>query len=296
LLATGSALAAAATVVLPPAHATGDATSARPTGVAQRIIERIPGPAVRARSAAPIPATANAVGPGTYLVIDRPDGSFLCSGGFVFSVGGQLMLGTAGHCFLPAGKVATHGPGADFDASGIAVSACVQSCFFGGQLGALNNLVPLGRVRYARQSSNGADVGHDFGIVEIPNNTPIRTSVPVWGGPTSSGASLGFGEPVCMYGNASGVAETFVTAARPGVGVFSDDEAWGADIPSVQGDSGAGVVTCTIDANGVHGQSAVGILTHLVAGGIDTTEGTTIAQAQRLAAEAGLSIGNPLAG
>ena len=49
-----------------------------------------------------------------------------CTANFVWSTGSTQYLGAAGHCFIPQGTTATHGPGADFDASGVLVSVCVN--------------------------------------------------------------------------------------------------------------------------------------------------------------------------
>ena len=117
------------------------------------------------------PAMAQNIGPGSHLIIDIPGaGTFGCTANFVWAAGSVRFLGAAGHCFIPEGTTATHGPGADFDASAVRVSVCVSNCSFGGETGftLTGDLVVLGRVAYARQTAADGDIGNDFGIVTIP--------------------------------------------------------------------------------------------------------------------------------
>src|SRR5256712_12645982 len=82
------------------------------------------------------PAMAQNIGPGSHLLIEIPGaGTFGCTANFVWASGGTRYLGAAGHCFLPEGTTATHGPGTDYDASGVQVSVCVSNCSFGGETG-----------------------------------------------------------------------------------------------------------------------------------------------------------------
>lgn len=251
---------------------------------------------------APVPANSTGIGPGSQILIDRPDGSFLCTANFIWTktdttqtrkrngkpnkkapptVTKTLYLGAAGHCFLPTDKASTHGPDADFDPALATVSVCVADCEGGGQVGAiLGTFAPLGPVRYARQTKGGVDVSNDFGIVEIPSSIPrdsIRPSVPVWEGP-SSVEDVSEGGGVCVYGNAAGLGEIFLTKARAGIGtgLGSNGRYWKAILPSFQGDSGSALVTCGPDDSGLHGFGAAGILTHISGEGI---VGTTTSRA-----------------
>jgi hypothetical protein len=168
------------------------------------------------------PAMAQNIGPGSHLLIDIPGaGTFGCTANFVWAAGSARYLGAAGHCFIPAGTTATHGPGADFNASGVIVRVCVSNCSFGGETGftLTGNLVSLGAVAYARQTAASGDIGNDFGVVAIPAAlaSMIRPSMPVFGGPTTID-TIDTGEPVCHYGNGVIVGEAFVTMARVGRG------------------------------------------------------------------------------
>lgn len=256
------------------------------------------------------PEAARNIGPGSAIIITIPgEGRFGCTANFTWTDGRRLFLGAAGHCFLPATSRATHGPGADYDASGVTVTVCVEQCEdgFRGIL-LLGKLVQLGRVAYARQTNATADedVGFDFGVVEIPAVLApiVRRSLPVFGGPTGV-------EPVepeelgCHYGNGVGVGETFLTKARFGVGGGWDGKAWAGDYVAASGDSGSPLVRCDSDGLGFHGRGAAGVLTHL---GLQVCPcqvntktfsfhaehgvifGTTVAQAIRLAREANLSL------
>jgi hypothetical protein len=243
------------------------------------------------------PAMAQNIGPGSHLIIEIPDaGTFGCSANFVWASGGTRYLGAAGHCFIPEGTTATHGPGADYDASGVRASVCVSNCSFGGQTGFVltGDLVPLGAVAYARQTAADGDIGNDFGVVAIPDSVAslIRPSMPVFGGPTRMGEVVQ-AQPLCHYGNGVVVGETFLTMARVGVGSGSTPTYWLGDLVAAPGDSGSAVVTCEISGTELQGRGAAGILTHLGAQ-VGTQHGfvfgTTTARAIQMAQEAGLSL------
>ncbi|MGQ0832296.1 MAG: hypothetical protein ACT4OV_11510 [Microthrixaceae bacterium] len=240
--------------------------------------------------ALPGPSAGNGVGPGSYLIIDQTDkNSYLCTANFVWrDPSGKKYLGAAGHCFLRSGdEVAPGSPGSRVEA----VSVCVASCLFGGQLGTVitGDIRPLGAVVYARQAIGRVNVGNDFGLVEIPANLNsfVHHGVPVWGGPTAA-AAIGEDKPVCLYGNAAGLGEVFATKARAGLGAstYPLKGSWYANIPSFKGDSGSALVNCP----GLSGTTAVGILTHLASDGSGVVAGTTVARARQMANEVGLSI------
>lgn len=244
------------------------------------------------------PAMASNIGPGSHLLIEIPGaGTFGCTANFIWESGGTRYLGAAGHCFIPEGATATHGPGADFDASGVRVSVCVSNCSFGGQLGGAitGNMVVLGNVAYSRQTDVSGDVGNDFGIVTIPSSLAslVRPSMPVFGGP-SSVEDVTTGAVLCHYGNGVGVGEIFLTMARFGIGGGSTVSYWMADLLAAPGDSGSAVVTCGLNGTDLQGQGAAGILTHLgVELGVPQhgfVLGTTIGRAIEMAQEAGLAI------
>lgn len=236
--------------------------------------------------AASTPAAATGIGPGSKLIIFRPDGEYGCTANFVWKSGTATLLGAAGHCFLPEGKVATAGPGADYNPGNVKVSVCVSGCNFGGETGfsITGTLVPLGSVVYARQTLNGQDIGNDFGLVQVPAAalSQVRASLPVWAGPTASSAQDSIGTVLCHYGNGIGVGEIFPTMARVGLGMGGTAAAWYADLAAAPGDSGSAVETCAATTVGLHGVGAVGILTHLT-GGTAITAGTTVARAIAMA-------------
>ncbi len=239
---------------------------------------------------AAVPDKADGIGPGSNLEITIPgDGTYVCTANFVWLQGGVRYLGAAGHCFLPGDKAATNGPGADYSAKGVTTRVCISECSFGGELSGLTGTyVALGAVAYARQTASNGDIGNDFGLVQIPatRSSLIRPSLPVWGGPTLNG-TLSTGDTTCHYGNAVGFGEVYPTKGRLGVGTGTHGSYWSAVMTSAPGDSGSAVGTCTVDASGVHGVKAIGILTHLSS---NVVVGTTVARAIAMATEAGLSI------
>ena len=84
------------------------------------------------------PEAARNIGPGSALLITIPDeGRFGCSANFIWTGGGKTYLGAAGHCFVPADRKSTHGPGADYDASGVTVQVCVEPCATGFRSGSV---------------------------------------------------------------------------------------------------------------------------------------------------------------
>ena len=192
-------------------------------------------------------------------------------------------LGAAGHCFLPEGKKATQGSGADFDPKDVRVRACVSGCSFGGLTGQVirGTFVNLGPVAYAR----AAGIGEDFGIVQIPPAlaSRVRPSVPVWGGP--SAVSNDVSGVVCYFGRGIVFGEVFPTMGRVGYGLgTSNDGSFDAAGPLGSGDSGAALETCTPGGDA----QAAGIITH----GAGMTEpavtallfGTTVNKAIAMAA------------
>lgn len=240
---------------------------------------------------APMPAGATQIGPGSWLLIEIGPDAFACTANWIWQDGAELYLGAAGHCFLPEAATATHGAGADFDASDVRVSACVARCEFAGQVGFLtgDTRVELGEVAYARQTRAGVDIGNDFGLVRIPAHLhdDIRTTLPVWGA-VSDQRDMRTGDQVCLYGHGTGIAETYATKARAGVSIASrTDGSWRAAIPSMLGDSGSAVATCAVQGDSVRGIAAAGILTHISGTGI---AGTSMARAASLAREAGLTV------
>ena len=160
---------------------------------------------------APLPEDSLGMGPGSTLLVNFFDpvenGNFIgiCTAAFVFRdrATGKLFLGAAGHCFMGTTFASTHGDDADWDpANTTRVRACVGNCIGGGSgllSGALGVYpgttrdlgVGATKLVYARQTIAGADVGNDFGIVEIPAELcpEIRTDMPVWNGPATADIS-----------------------------------------------------------------------------------------------------------
>jgi hypothetical protein len=243
--------------------------------------------------AASVPAQATGIGPGSRLLVEMDGGLYGCTSSWIFADGARLLLGSAGHCFLPADATATHGPGADWDPADTRVRVCVSECSFGGQLGFLvqGTTVELGPLVYARQEEapGGEQVGWDFGVVEIPAELHhlVRTDMPVFGGPDHAG-EMTTGDQVCHYGAGIVVGEVWPTMARSGLGLLSDGDAWFAATAAAPGDSGSALQTCVLGASGLEGDGAVGTLTHITSLGV---AGTTDARSVAMAADdAGLAL------
>lgn len=207
-------------------------------------------------------------------------------------------LGAAGHCFLPTGKNASTNAQREgesdesvYDVSQLTVKVC-KDCTFGGNtaLSVIRGEVfELGEVAYARQNlPDGTEVGHDFGIVEIPEELydAVDPSMPQFGGPTGvEDGAVPQGETVCQYGAGVGNGEVFATMASRGVseGDLGSPEHWYAAIRASPGDSGSLLTEYETGA----GTDATGVLTHLTTIG---TAGTTVTRCVEMPAEDGLDL------
>lgn len=241
---------------------------------------------------APLPDPGNGIGPGSRLILHRPDGAFLCTANFVWTNGQKQYLGTAGHCVIPDGLLATHGPDADYNPANTTVEVCTANCLDGE--GIFGTDVTIGPVVYGRRPPVDT-FGPDFGLVEIPAAlaAQVRPSMPMWGGPTSSVANANAAalKPLCHYGNGTGVGAVYPTKGRAGLNLGGNTEQWAAILAAAPGDSGSAVVVCGQDGAGVHGQGALGVLTTISIGVPNVTiKGTTVGKAITMATEANLSI------
>ena len=273
----------------------------------------------------PVPESATGIRPGSQMIITIEDaGTFGCSANFVWEdtstvigdgdeVDGPerhpLYIGAAGHCFLAGGKNATENArreGEEDDdlqpADRVSEVRLCKDCTFGGATGLSvidGETYELGDVVYARQNlPDGTQVGHDFGLVRIPENLrpAVDPSIPQFGGP--SGVSTGAvpaGLPVNQYGAGVANGEVFPTMGSNGVseGDLGTSESWYAAVRASPGDSGS-PLQATEAGTGVEGGDAAGILTHLTATG---TAGTTMGRCvEMVRTDVGLGIETVLAG
>ena len=213
--------------------------------------------------------------------------------------GGDLYLGAAGHCFLPEEYNASESAARDgeegYDVSDVTVEVCAD-CTFGGLTGLSvveGETIELGEVVYARQAlPDGSQVGHDFGIVRIPEEARhlVDPSLPQWGGPDDvSEAAAPEGHPVHQYGAGVGNGEVFATKGSTGVslGDAGSPESWYAAIRASPGDSGSPLVAGASDVQLPEGGAAAGVLTHLSTLG---TAGTTMGRCLEMPREDGLEL------
>lgn len=246
----------------------------------------------------PAPSQAVGIGPGSRIEITMDGSTYGCTANFIWTSGADLFLGTAGHCLLPSDRIATHGAGADWNAANSVVDVCVADCSFGGLTGFIlsGTMVRLGSATYARQTDASGDIGNDFGLVLIPPalHSYVRTSMPVWGGPTSgTNPTSVLGKTICQYGAGLAVGETWPTMHKMGVG-FTTNAPEGyyiAVLGAASGDSGSPTVVCgQHETLGWHGQAALGIHTHSLAS-TPYKYGTQATKARAMALrDAGLSV------
>jgi hypothetical protein len=247
-------------------------------------------------AASSVPETSDGIGPGSMLFITAPGGGeAACTANFVWTdASGTTYLGAAGHCFLGSSAAGGRELDEGTDLADVSVRVCVD-CRFGGATalvgGIRGRVVELGDVVYARQrNADGDQVGHDFGLVEVPAAVEdlLDPTMPTWGGPTETGRIDG-GDPVVQYGNGVVTGETVATKSRTGVGTANDaaSGSWTAALPAAPGDSGSAVQVGELTASGLAGVEAAGITTHV---GTSGTSGTNLSKATQLATEAGLDI------
>jgi hypothetical protein len=227
---------------------------------------------------------------------DLPEGTNVQGGG---RQGGDLYIGAAGHCFLPADYSASEEAARDgeegYDVSGITVEVCMD-CTFGGLTGLSvlqGETVELGEVVYARQAlPDGSQVGHDFGLVRIPEEAAhlVDPSLPQWGGPDGvSETAVPEGRPVHQYGAGVANGELFATQGSTGLslGDRGSPESWHAAIRASPGDSGSPLVATDTGSLLPSGGAAAGVLTHLTTLG---TAGTTMGRCKAMPLEDGLDL------
>ncbi len=258
-------------------------------------------PEAKNHQLAPLPEDARGIGPGSPLLQNIGGSWYICTANFVFESGGKYYLGSAGHCFLEAGKTASHGPGADFNLNQVTVEVCVDFCYFGGYLqGFLGDMVTLGSPAYARQTGSGGDIGNDFGVVEIPSQYHhlIRPEMPMWGGPTGANGYEGTGNDVVHYGNGIEAGTFMATKGRAGTSLNDGDAtSWQALVSIAGGDSGSAINHGVVNAGVLEGGDALGIVTHgLIVPGVPLGWGTSIEQAITMAKEGGLNLNVVLSG
>ncbi|PSQ36310.1 hypothetical protein BRD11_01470 [Halobacteriales archaeon SW_12_69_24] len=249
-----------------------------------------------------VPERASGIRPGSQMFIRFPDGSTAgCTANFVWQdTAGDQYVGAAGHCFLPEGTNASENARRSgesdsevYDVSQLSVSVC-EDCAFGGATGLTvrGRTIELGDVVYARQNlPDGSAVGHDFGLVRIPDGAEaVDPSMPQFGGPTGvSDGAVAAGTPVNQYGAGVGNGEVFASQGSNGVsqGDLGSPESWYAAVRASPGDSGSPLQS-TRAGTVLEGELAAGILTHITAAG---TAGTTIGRCVELVAtDVGLDI------
>jgi len=238
------------------------------------------------------PAMAQNIGPGSHLIIDIPGaGTFGCTANFIWAGGAARYLGAAGHCFLPEGATATHGAGADFDSS--RRRARVREQLFVRRRDRLHAhrrsrstrrrrlRAPDGGERRHRQRLRRRDDSRRAGRAGAAVRAGVRRPQSVDTITTASRFAI-----TATASRRRNVRD----GARVGVGGGSTAASWSGALAAAPGDSGSAVLTCDVNATGVSGRGAAGVLTHLGVGTQGFVFGTTVARAIQMAAEAGLTL------
>lgn len=187
------------------------------------------------------PADGAAVHPGVQTFTDGAQ----CTANFVFTNGSDVLIGQAAHCAGTGAATDTNGCEADTLPLGTQVEVDGAS--------RPGTLVYSSWVTMQGNGENDEDTCayNDFALVKLdPSDVDVvNPSVPHWGGPTSVGATTGFGDRVYSYGNSGLRFGLTPTSPKEGYSLGQSGGGWTHDIytvtPGIPGDSGSGVLSDT---------------------------------------------------
>lgn len=182
------------------------------------------------------PAETASVHPGVQTFTDGSQ----CTSNFVFTDGaGAVYIGQSAHCAGTGGATETDGCLAGSLPLGTAVE--VDGASQPGTL-AYSSWLTM----QARSESDSSTCGHnDFALVKLDpaDYDSVNPSIPSWGGPTSIGATTGFGDKVYSYGNSSLRFGATALSPKEGYSLGQDSNGWNHQVytvtPGIPGDSGS---------------------------------------------------------
>ncbi len=231
--------------------------------VAGSLAPGVSAPATSATEPGWVPPSEASIHPGVQTFTDGGQ----CTANFVFFDGADVYLGQAAHCAGTDGSTGTDGCEAGSLPLGTDVE--IQGASQPGEL-AYSSWIEM-------QASNENDDPtcrfNDFALVRIhPDDVnSVNPSVPFWGGPTTVGATTGFGDSVYSYGNSILRLGLEPLSPKTGISLGQDGEGWNHPVytvtPGVPGDSGSAVL-------GPEGQ-ALGVLVTLQAAPLAGSNGVT---------------------
>ncbi|MHB8586596.1 MAG: PKD domain-containing protein [Thermoplasmatota archaeon] len=232
-------------------------------------------PGLTAAPMADVPGLQSGIGPGDLIQFqDNDTGAWYgCTASFLFQnpATGIYYLQTAGHCLLDETEGYTDSVTQPTHVAR-EVDLCISGCMGNANQGGIDStwvkLTASGSyhpVAYAHQNGPGDDIGY----IAIPPslNTDLRPWMTFWSGPTGPEQSSGPGEGTLIVHYGHGEATDLpVIQGRALVATADDGNAWYGEGTVNPGDSGSSVETAAESTNGLTGDLAVGVATHLIAG------------------------------
>jgi hypothetical protein len=188
------------------------------------------------------PAAATAWAPASEATIHpgvqtRADGG-QCTANFVFTHGGDILIGQSAHCSGTGG--ATETDGCDAGSRPIGTSVQIDG---GSQPGTMvyNSWIAM---QDAGETDSETCAYNDFALVRIDpaDHDKVNPSVPAFGGPQGTGTAS-TGQQVYTYGNSSLRGGVTVLSPKNGVVVSRTSGGWSYSVytvtPGIPGDSGS---------------------------------------------------------
>lgn len=220
-------------------------------------------PVASATEPAWAPASEATVHPGVQTFTDGGQ----CTANFVFYDGTHVYLGQAAHCAGTDGATVTDG--CDAGSLPLGTEVEIEGASRPGEL-AYSSWIEM---QASSEDDDATCQYNDFALVRVHSDDvgSVNPSVPFWGGPTSVGASTGFGDSVYSYGNSILRLGLEPLSPKTGVSLGQGSDGWNHPVytvtPGVPGDSGSAVL-------GPGGQ-ALGVLVTLQVAPLAGSNGVT---------------------
>jgi hypothetical protein len=169
-----------------------------------------------------------------------------CTANFVFfDANNDVYIGQAAHCAGTGGATETNGCEAGTLPLGTPVT--VDGADMPGEL-VYSSWVAMQDPSVNESDPNTCDY-NDFALIKLNpiDYDLINPSVPIWGGPTSLGATTGLGDKVYSYGNSSLRFGISATSPKEGYSLGQSADGWTHQVytatPGIPGDSGSGFLS-----------------------------------------------------
>jgi hypothetical protein len=190
------------------------------------------------------PADSATIRPGNQTYTDGAQ----CTSNFVFyDASNTVYLGQAAHCSGTGGATETNGCDSGSLPNGTPVE--IEDATQPGTM-VYNSWIAM---QQAGESNAAACDFNDFALVRVhPADAPsVNPTIPFWGGPTGTTASVANGDKVLSYGNSSLRLGIRALSPKEGLKIATGGGGWNHQVytatPGIPGDSGSAF----IDRNGL---------------------------------------------